>query len=60
MNGQSNYVRGLKFVALATLALLMVALLVAAASPALAQEGKNPNPGVLPPNAHPHGKSYDE
>jgi hypothetical protein len=41
---------------LAALALIVVALLIAPAM-TLAQ---NPNPGVLPPNAHPHGKSYGQ
>ena len=60
MNGQSNNARGLKFVGLATLALLMVALLVAAASPALAQEGKKSSTVVFPPNSNPYGRTYGE
>jgi hypothetical protein len=39
------------------LALITIAMLILTISPALAQSA---NPGVLPPNAHPHGRSYGE
>lgn len=39
---------------------LAVALLVTAAQPAAKKEAGNPNPGVLPPQSHPDGKTYGE
>jgi hypothetical protein len=35
-------------------------LLLATAGPAMAGRGNADNPGVLPPQSHPHGKSYGE
>lgn len=59
MDSQTKSARGLKFLALATVALLMVALLVAS-SAATAQADKKPSPVVFAPNSQPYGKSYGE
>src|SRR2546427_7156737 len=42
---------------LVTILGLCAALFVASATPALAD---NPNPGIAPPNSHPHGLTYGE
>jgi hypothetical protein len=38
----------------------ITALLLGVASPALAGQGNQGNPGILPPQSHPYGKSYGE
>lgn len=59
MDTQTRYARRVKWLAVVTLGLLVALLLVA--SPAgVAQADKGPNPGVLPPQSHPHGKTYGE
>lgn len=43
-----------------TLALLLGIVFIATASPALAEDKGNVNPGILPPNSHAFGKTYAE
>jgi len=41
-------------------AVIITAFLLAAASPVLAGNGNAGNPGILPPQSNPHGKTYGE
>jgi hypothetical protein len=57
MNNSLNYRQRL----LGVVSGIAIVLGLLASTPAhLAQAERNPNPGVLPPNSHPHGRTYEQ